>query len=64
MYLDGSGPAEITLALPRGMYAGEWVNVETGTVERTESFRHEGGDKVIRPPDFHDGIALRLSLGH
>jgi hypothetical protein len=64
VYLDGRGPADLTLALPQGAYSGEWVNVETGAVERTESFHHEGGEKILRPPDFHDGIALRLRRGH
>ncbi len=60
IYLDGRGPTEMTLELPAGIYAGEWLNVETGVIARGESFRHGGGDKVLHTPEFRDGIALRL----
>ncbi len=60
IYLDGSGPTEVTLELPAGEYSGEWVDVETGNIARAEQFRHAGGDRVLRTPEFHDGIALRL----
>ena len=61
MYFDGSGPSEVTLDLPAGEYSGEWVDVQTGNVARPEHFRHAGGDKVLRTPEFRDGIALRLN---
>jgi hypothetical protein len=60
IYLDGTGPAELTLALPPGHYLGEWVNVKTGNMDRSEDFRHVGGDKVLESPAFDHGIALRL----
>jgi len=60
MYLDGGGPTEVTLELPAGDYLGEWLNIETGGIARPESFRHAGGDKLLRSPEFRDGIALRL----
>jgi hypothetical protein len=60
IYLDGSGPTELTLELPRGQYSCEWVNVKTGTIEQLESFIHEAGNKVLASPAFQNGIALRL----
>jgi hypothetical protein len=60
IYLDGSGPAELTLELPRGQYSCEWVNVITGTIEQLEGFTHEGGKKMLTSPTFQNGIALRL----
>jgi hypothetical protein len=60
MYLDGRGPSELTLDLPSGEYSGAWVDVATGNVARPESFLHGGGDKVLRTPDFRDGIGLWL----
>jgi len=60
IYFDGSGPTEVTLELPRGQYSGDWVNVRTGSIERSESFSHDGGEKVLRSPSFQNGIALRL----
>ena len=61
IYLDGNGPSEVTLSLPAGYYSGQWMNVATGAVERTEGFRHGGGKKVLTSPDFANGIALRLN---
>ena len=60
IYFDGSGPVEVRFELPSGEYAGDWVNTTTGKVERTERFRHSGGEKVLRTPEFRNGIALRL----
>jgi hypothetical protein len=61
MYFDGSGPIAVTLELPAGEYSGEWVNTKTGSVERLGTFRHAGGQKAVRTPDFRNGIALRLA---
>jgi len=55
------GPSAVTLELPAGEYSGEWLNVETGEIARSESFRHAGGDRIFRTPEFSDGIALRLN---
>jgi hypothetical protein len=60
IYLDGNGPAELTLELPRGQYSCEWVNVKTGTIEQFEGFIHQGGKKLLTSPAFQNGIALRL----
>jgi hypothetical protein len=60
IYLDGSGPTELTLELPRGQYSCEWVNVKTGTIEQLEGFIHKSGNKVLTSPAFQNGIALRL----
>jgi hypothetical protein len=60
IYLDGSGPADLTLDLPPGNYAGGWSSVRTGNLEKAEKFEHGGGGKVLRAPAFSRGIALRL----
>jgi hypothetical protein len=60
IYLDGSGPTEVTLDLPPGDYSSEWVNVVTGKIEQLESFAHGGGAKTLQSPTFQNGIALRL----
>jgi hypothetical protein len=61
MYFDGSGPMAVTLDLPAGAYAGEWVDTQTGRVERAERFHHRGGSLTLQTPAFQDGIALRLN---
>lgn len=60
MYFDGSGPSIVMFDLPPGDYSGQWLDTKTGRVERPETFRHTGGEKVLRTPKFTDGIALRL----
>ncbi len=61
IYFDGSGPGDVTLDLPSGTYSGAWIDPETGATVRTEKFQHKGGSVVLHSPDFHEGIALRLT---
>jgi hypothetical protein len=60
MYVDGNGPAEITLKLTPGRYALTWMDVATGATTGQETFAHSGGDRVVKSPDFRNGIAMRL----
>ena len=60
MYLDGDGPTDLILDLRAGEYAGEWIDVTTGTPTPV-SFRHAGGEKTIATPAFKNGTALRLT---
>jgi hypothetical protein len=60
MYFDGSGPTDVTLDLPPGQYTAVWMNVQTGAIDRSDNFRHAGGNKVLQTPDFNNGIAVRL----
>ena len=60
MYVDGDGPTEITLTLPAGEYALAWVDVSSGEVKNAIRFRHSGGDKTVRTPEFRDGMAMRV----
>src|SRR5208282_4482460 len=50
IYLDGNGPADLTLQLPPGDYSSEWVNVISGKIEQWEKFTHKGGDKILQSP--------------
>ena len=59
IYLDGSGPADVTLDLPPGSYSGEWIDPESGQTT-TVQFEHAGGDKELRSPAARNGIALHL----
>jgi hypothetical protein len=61
IYFDGHGPAEIDFELPAGHYSAVWVNVKTGDEESPENFQHEGGLKVLRTPQFTNGIALKIN---
>jgi len=61
MYFDGNGPIAVTLNLPAGAYAGDWINTETGSIEKTEKFRHRGGVIRFESPEFQEGIAFRMN---
>jgi hypothetical protein len=60
VYLDGSGPARLTLTLPKGRYSCQWIEVVSGETVRSESFEHSGGTKLLDSPSFTGGIALRI----
>jgi hypothetical protein len=49
----------VTLDLPEVPFVGEWVNVRTGSVERSEEIRG-GRGVVVASPAFVNGIALRV----
>ncbi len=53
--------ATITLRLPRGSYAAEWINTKTGKMEKREKFDHADGNKQLHSPQFDNDVALRLS---
>jgi len=61
VYIDGDGPTGLAIELPAGTYSGEWMNPATGQLQSLESFSHPGGNKVVRAPNFQNGIALRLT---
>jgi hypothetical protein len=61
MYVDGDGPAEISLKLPPGDYSVQWLDVFTGDKKDGEAFKHPGGEKVLKTAAFRNGIAVRIS---
>lgn len=60
VYLDGNGPADITLQLPAGKYRARWMDVRTGGEVGSLQFQLTGGKKTISTPEFSSGIALQL----
>lgn len=60
MYIDGSGPAEIVLNLPRGQYEISWTDVVQGGTTAGGNFHHDGGEKSLKTPQFSHGIAMHL----
>jgi hypothetical protein len=61
MYVDGDGPAEISLKLPPGDYSVQWVDVITGGKKDVGAFKHPGGEKVLKTGAFRNGVAARIS---
>ncbi len=60
MYVDGDGPTEITFKLPAGEYSATRVDVVTGEKKDTGQFKHAGGEKILKTPEFRNGIAMRI----
>jgi hypothetical protein len=50
----------LTVELPAGEYAAEWVNTKTGAIAEREEFKHDGGARKLTAPDYKDDIALRV----
>jgi len=61
IYLDGNGPTELTVDLPKARYSEEWIDVRTGATLRSASFSHASGSVSLQSPKFTNGIALRLA---
>ncbi len=63
MYVDGDGPTEVTFSLPAGKYVLRWVDVMSGAVKDEVRFKHAGGEKMVRSPEFRGGMAMRMKKG-
>jgi hypothetical protein len=61
IYLDGNGPSELILTLPKGEYSVQWTDTHSGDSSTASTFHHSGGDKTLSTPEFKNGIALRLT---
>ena len=57
-YVFARGPVDVTLELPAGKFAGEWVNPVTG--ESVQPVAVEGGRVPLKSPACETDIALRL----
>ena len=60
LYLDGKGPTMLSLELPPGTYAAEWLEPATGTILKPETVNHSGGRVTLASPPFAEEIALAL----
>ncbi len=60
IYIHGETRAELTLDLPDGHYAAEWLNPRTGKVEASQELRSRGGRVDVTSPHYEEDIALRV----
>jgi len=60
MYFDGTGPMDVTLDLPAGTYACEWINIDKEEPAIATDYL-QGGIGTLHSPAFRDGIALRVT---
>jgi hypothetical protein len=63
IYINGGKEARLTLDLPRGEYAAEWVDTKNGKTDKSESFQHNGGGKEVVSPAYREDIALKIKRG-
>ncbi|ADV62197.1 hypothetical protein Isop_1613 [Isosphaera pallida ATCC 43644] len=62
-YLEGRGPARLTLDLTKGRWNAQWVDPHTGDLVGSASLDHPGGALQIESPVFEQAIALRMTRG-
>ena len=60
VYVHGGTKADLTLDLPKGDYAAEWVDTKTGGVAKAAALAHPGGPAVLASPEYAEDIALRI----
>jgi len=60
VYLDGTGPAKLSLSLPEGRYSVQWFDTVSGKASRAEDIRSQGKETILYSPESQGGIALLL----
>ena len=58
----GKYKERLVLSLPTGSYRLDWVDPATGSVLRTETFAHSGGERTLTTPEHSVDVALRLNV--
>ncbi len=61
IYLDGKGPSRLTIQLPVGSYAVQWLDPRTGEFSPGDRIASKGGNQPIATPPFENGIALTIT---
>ncbi|MCB1100467.1 MAG: hypothetical protein KDN22_33190 [Verrucomicrobiae bacterium] len=57
---DETLEAKFAIELPAKTYTAEWINPQTGLIERSQTIDHQGGEAQLESPGFVEDIALRL----
>lgn len=60
VYINGGSQIDLAVKLPRGAYIAQWINTQTGEVDKELSFDHSGGNRTLRSPGYIADIALRI----
>ena len=60
IYLFGGKLAKLSLALPEGKYAAEWVSPLTGKVLKNETITATSKLLELNSPEFETDVALRI----
>jgi hypothetical protein len=57
---SGSFVEDLLLDLPGGAYKVDWIDPASGEVLGTETFTHQGGDRMFHTPQHAVDVALRI----
>jgi hypothetical protein len=60
LFVENTGKERIGLELPAGKYSLQWIDVESGTFEKTGTLQHKGGTASLTKPENLKDIALRI----
>ena len=52
--------ATLSIDLPNGSYQAQWIDTKTGQVTEAETFKHNGGPRRLKSPEFANDVALRV----
>jgi len=58
--VPGSYVEDLLLNLPGGAYKADWIDPASGEVLSTETFTHQGGDRMFHTPQHAVDVALRV----
>ncbi|NLI01193.1 MAG: hypothetical protein GX446_17050 [Chthonomonadales bacterium] len=60
IYLFGKATGEMTLALPKGRYAVQWLDTINGSVAASQTLNHGGGEARLTLPAYAEDVALSI----
>lgn len=60
IYVFGKASGEMTLALPKGQYAVQWLDTLTGSTPASRTIDHQGGDLRLSLPTYAEDVALSI----
>lgn len=61
VYIEGSGPADLRLNIPKGRYRIEWIDTLAGEVLKEETMRAGADGLALTTPAFTEDLALRVT---
>jgi hypothetical protein len=50
IYIKGGKQANLSLKIPAGRYCAQWINIQTGATEKSETFQHRDGTRPLQSP--------------
>jgi hypothetical protein len=51
---------DVLVDVQAGSYLADWINPKTGAVDKSQTFSHSGGSRLLGSPLFSEDLALRI----